>query len=104
MKATKEMKPNLNLYQEQRFLKQIHGSSTSALAGAGDLAGKSAAAVSLPDGNPVSDDFYRDANSLAYAAPDDIPSKDSVDKAVQILEKQYVHNFDFNTSRLTVFY
>ncbi|KAJ3085894.1 pre-mRNA-splicing factor syf2 [Quaeritorhiza haematococci] len=67
-RLTKELKPNMNEYLEQK-----HSSDSS--------------------------DFYRDADSLAYAAPDDVPSRPAVDRMVKDLEKQLEQRAKYSKRR-----
>lgn len=68
-KLIRELKPNLHEYAEQR-----------------------AAHTTLNEGPDNA--FYRDADSLAYANPDDKPSREAVEKLVEDLKKQYVLGWD----------
>ncbi|KAJ3129891.1 hypothetical protein HK098_007645 [Nowakowskiella sp. JEL0407] len=73
-KLTKEMKPNIQHYNSQKS--KVEGNESAA-----------------------NNEFYRDANSLAYARPDDKPSKEVLDKVVNDLEAQLEKRSKFSRRR-----
>lgn len=68
-KQIKELKPNLALYEEQKSL---------------------AAVASAISSNRDESDFYRDANSMAYANLDNRPDAEAVDRLVQSVNEELV--------------
>ncbi|KAI8815123.1 SYF2 splicing factor-domain-containing protein [Cladochytrium replicatum] len=71
------LKPNIKQYNDQKHLSQLRAGSTGG----------------------VGDDFYRDANSMAYARAEDKAAPEDVERVVKDLEKQLEARDKFSRRR-----